>query len=241
MVDILYTKFEEELSSFLFEKYLRLLPSSLQEKNLKYLRWQDRHANLFGKLLLLEGLKIYGASNNVLNELQYNEYSRPFIKGNIDINISHSGGYVICAIGKDVRIGVDIEEIKEIDFSDFKSVMTDEQWSTIKKSPDPIKMFFKFWTFKESMIKADSRGLSIPLLDIHIKDNIVNYDNQNWYLKELKLYSNYCSCLALNKEHVTLNLQEFDFYNYKSEVDGYYSKPLNQRLNFNRETNLITS
>lgn len=213
MVHIFYTKFEEKLKSSIINKYLGLLPDTLQKKNLKYRRWQDRHAHLFGKLLLLEGFKRYGFFDNVLSKLQFNEYSRPYIEGNIDFNISHSGIYVICAIGKEIKVGVDIEEIKKVEFNDFKMTMTDEQWESIYQSANPLKSFFRYWTKKESIIKADSRGLSIPLLDIHIKNNLVQYENQIWYLNEIFIDESYCSYIATNKNDISFKLIKIDFGN----------------------------
>ena len=213
VVEILYTSFKKALPDSEYSYYLKQLPPLLQEKNLRFLRWQDRHLNLFGKLLLCQGLSKYGYDQKILEKLTYNKYSRPYLNKDLDFNISHSGEYVICAIGKNVKLGVDIEEIKEIDFNNFKQVMTEQQWEDIYQSSNPTKAFFKYWTIKESMIKADSRGLSIPLLDIHVKDNLAYYNNQNWYLKEIVIDENYCSCITTNKQEVDIKLIETDFAN----------------------------
>jgi 4'-phosphopantetheinyl transferase len=224
IVQILYTKFNKEQSDSSFEEYLSLLPQTLQEKNRKYRRWQDRHSNLFGKLLLLKGLNDYGFSNNVLCKLQYNKHSRPYIDGNVDFNISHSGEYVVCVIGEGIKLGVDIEEIKDIDFSDFKKVMTDEQWREINHTQNPMESFFRYWTIKESVIKADSRGLSIPLLDIYIDVDKVDYEGQKWYLKELKIDKKYSSYLAINSPDTTLEIKEVDYYNYECYDQTFLNK-----------------
>ncbi len=108
----------------------------------------------------------------------YNNYDRPYINDIIDFNIYHSGNYVVCAIGQDLKHGIDIEKVQDIDFKNFKKVMTDMQWQDIIRSKSPGSAFFKYWTIKESVIKTDSRGLSIPLLDIHVENNKVIYDNQ---------------------------------------------------------------
>lgn len=212
MIDIFYTTFNEELSQHVLNNYIALLPDDMAIRNSKYRRWQDRHAHLLGKLLLLEGFKKYNIPSKMLGYIEYNDYARPFLKGNIDFNISHSGKFVLCSIGKNVRFGVDIEECVNINFNDFRNVMTEQQWRVIKNSPNPLKTFFKFWTVKESVIKADSRGLSIPLLDIHVNNNIVYYNNHKWYLNEINLSDNYCACLACNKSDVSVNLYEVDYY-----------------------------
>ncbi len=220
-IHVYYTKFNQQLPGYLLNQYLTQLPNNLQEKNLRYRRWQDQHSHLFGKLLLLNGLKNFGYKDDVLHEIRYNQYSRPFIDGDIDFNISHSGEYVICVLGKGIRLGVDIEEIKEINFDDFKQVMTSGQWQDIMDSPYSMRSFFWYWTIKESVIKADSRGLSIPLLDIHVQGNKVYYDNQIWYLKDLELDIRYSAFLAINRSDVTFETRYIDFYklnDWKSKV-----------------------
>jgi len=211
IIYIYYSKFNQQLPDYLFYQYIAQLPTSLQEKNLRYRRWQDRHSHLFGKLLLIAGLKNYGYADDILNSIKYNQYSRPFIDGNIDFNISHSGEYVLFAIGEDLRIGIDVEEIKDINFDDFEKVMTKEQWQEISLSQDPVRAFFDYWTIKESVIKADSRGLSIPLLDILVNQNNVRYDKQTWYLNSLNLGKNYSAYLTTNKKDVTINTEYLDF------------------------------
>ena len=210
-IQVYYTRFNNQLSNILYDYYLNLLPLSLQLKNAKYRRWQDRHSHLFGKLLLIEGLKNYGYTAEVLNNLKYNEYNRPFIDPQIDFNISHSGEFVICAIGKDVRLGVDIEQIAKINFDDFCNVMTPEQWNDILFSEDSLRSFFNYWTIKESVLKGDGRGISIPLTDIHIVENRVRYDNQIWHLKNLYFDENYCATLARNNIDVDIKMNYLEF------------------------------
>lgn len=211
-VDVYFAKYEEQLSDQMWDKYIQLMPKSLQLKNSKFRRWQDRHANLFGKLLLIKGLNKNGFDVSQLRNLRYNEFGRPRLEEGFDFNISHAGHYVVCAIANGIRLGVDVEEVHDVNFEDFKRVMTSEQWQSIKKSSDPTREFFRYWTIKESVIKADSRGMTIPLLDIHIKRGKVKYEHQIWHLNEFSIDENYYSCLATNEPSVTLNLEEINFH-----------------------------
>ena len=211
MIDLLYTKITQPLPAGLWQKYMDSLPKSLQKENAKFLRWQDRHAHLIGKLLLIEGLRPQGFQADILSQLQYNNYGRPFLNWEMDFNISHSGPYVVCALSKNIRLGIDVEEKTHLDFKDFDNIMTEEQWIHIKESADPLHTFYTYWTIKESVIKADSRGLSIPLLSILVKGNTVECDGQIWYLKILHLGEDVCACLATNAEDFILNLRKIDF------------------------------
>lgn len=210
-VKILYTRFTTELPEEKFKEFFNRLPSNLQEKNNKFLRWQDKHANLFGKLLLIEGLKKYGYNSNCLEKIQYNVNNRPFIDTKTDFNISHSGEYVICVIAEDIKLGIDIEKIGALDFTHFDSVMTTKQMNHIAIAKDSLKMFFNYWTIKESVIKADGRGLEIPLLDIEINSNIVTFNSRKWFLKNIKIDQNYSCHLAVDKLNINMDLMYMKF------------------------------
>ena len=212
-INLYYSSFRLKLPEELLQFLLNKLPWELKVINSRYVRWQDRQSHLFGKLLLQHALKEHGYNNEVLKDLKYNKYNRPYLNSRIDFNISHSGEYVICAIGEKLRLGVDIEKFREIDFKDFVKVMTTEQWFDINNSENPIKSFFKYWTIKESLIKADSRGLEIPLLDIHVKENRITYDNHLWYLIPLNIDRNYEAHLAVDKIDVGSRIIKTDFIN----------------------------
>ncbi len=187
------------------------LPDAEQERIERYYKWQDRHARLFARLLLRKGLIGLGASSNCLQMLQYNNYDRPYLEGNIDFNITHSGEYVLCALVLNERIGVDIEGIRNIDFHDFSQFMSNEEWRRIHHAPDPSHEFYRWWTLKESIIKADGRGLSAPLKHIHIQSNRATLDENTWYFNELHIAKGYACHLACSSEDQEIHLRRIRF------------------------------
>lgn len=100
------------------------------------------------------------------------EYGKPeLVSPNIDIkfNYSHSGEWIVCAMSHE-DIGVDVEKVQEIDIS-----IADSFFSCLEKDhlmacqPNQrLDYFYDLWTLKESYIKWDGRGLSIPLKDFSI-------------------------------------------------------------------------
>ena len=212
-IHILYTKISDVLLEEDYRRYLIFLPESLRAQHFRFRRWQDRLANLFSKILLLKGLSRFGYDYQALEQLKYNEYGRPNLPGEIDFNISHSGEYVLCGIGRGLQVGVDIEEIKPVDFNDFTNLMTSEQWNTINGSKDPQRSFFRFWAIKESIIKADGRGLAVPLNEIIITNETAFYERK-WFLKELSINDRYCANLAYNVENALITKEYFDLGNF---------------------------
>jgi len=219
LIDIFFTTIKEPLEESLFSDYLSLLPLDLREKNERFLRWKDRHAHLFGRLLLMNALKHHHIENNIWDQITYNSYKRPnFDLLEYDFNISHSGDYVLCAIGKNVRLGVDVEINRERNFKDFQNLMTKNQWDEIMSSKNTIQTFYKYWTIKESVIKADGRGFYIPLEELEVKGNTVHFDNKLWYINDVVLAEGYSAALA-SDQLSTFNIHELDFYN-NNETDN---------------------
>jgi 4'-phosphopantetheinyl transferase len=199
-INIFFTSFESPLEEGLFADYLSLLSPELKEKNSRYIRWQNRHSHLFGKLLLREALRTQDIENDVWSYVEYNSYHRPYLTlPDIDFNISHSGDFVICAIGKNIRLGIDIEENKNINLKNFQSVMSTEQWDEINNASYPIKEFYRYWTIKESVIKADGRGFLIPLDKLSVENKTVQYEDKSWFVQELELATGYNAALATNQ------------------------------------------
>ncbi|MBF8277384.1 MAG: 4'-phosphopantetheinyl transferase [Candidatus Brocadiaceae bacterium] len=209
MIEIWYTHFHEPFTDETWNACLQKMPEALQTQTLRFVRWQDRLANLLGKTLLRECLMKHGYSPDCLKKITYTEYNRPFIDGAMDFNISHSGNYVVCAINTAGRIGVDVERMKPLKIEEFKDCMTSEEWRTIQDAPSRLEKFYELWTLKESVIKGDGRGLSLPLPDVRVEGEIVRVGNACWYAKKINLDSHYSCHTAANHEISSLQLHKY--------------------------------
>ena len=87
-------------------------------------------------------------------ELQKNEYGKPYFDNGPFFNISHSGKYVLMAVSTS-EIGVDIEEMKNKDMSALVRIFNEAEAKMIKEHSD----FYYLWCAKESLIKC--MGLSV--------------------------------------------------------------------------------
>ncbi len=199
MINVYYTSFFEPFSPEKYDFYLHQLPVRLQEENLRFRRWQDRHANLIGKVMLYQRLLPYTTPVNPLELVQYTPYKRPFIPGVADFNLSHSGNYVVLALGseKGVCVGIDIEKIRPVTLNDFQSVMTPRQWQHIQQAANPLHQFYTYWAMKESIIKVIGRGLSIPLDQLEFQsDTEIIYEGTAYFLTRLSIDDSYPCFLA---------------------------------------------
>lgn len=193
---IIYHHFTEQLESVDFNQLLRRLPQDQRIAVNRYHRWQDRHATLFGKLMIIQGFMHYGFQRSPLPNLKSSEYGRPYLPHSIDFNVSHSKDYVVCAFSKH-RVGLDIEYVDySIQFSDFKDFFDPKEWDTIYKSSDKVKNFFRLWCQKESVIKIDGRGFSAPLDKLRIQEEKAYLEGQRYFLREIQLDPSYQTFLA---------------------------------------------
>ena len=94
------------------------------------------------------------------------EYGKPYLPGGeLFFNLSHSGEWVICAAAE-CELGCDIERIGHGNINVAKRFFTKEEYERITSEPSPEKrdvLFCRYWTLKESFLKATGRGLSLPL------------------------------------------------------------------------------
>ena len=195
---ILYHKIEEKWDEKKTFDNLNKLPNFYKEKIFKYKKKERRIASIIGKILLINGLKLFQKNNN---DLEYKEKgnSKPFIRNAPFFNISHSGDIVVCAISKTYDIGIDIEKIKPINIDTFTKILSKGDLNYIEKSPNPLNTFFEIWTKKEAILKSLGTGI-IPTLfkNISLKKNMAILNNkEKWLLKKISLNKKYITHLAL--------------------------------------------
>lgn len=204
---ISYLSIDVQITNANFEALKRLIPGSFITKNDRFHKFQDRQRNLFGLLLLMRSWhNLFDESLNLEN-IKTSKFNRPYLPNSpVDFNISHSGDFVVCVLSADSRVGIDIEQKKKVDLNDFARTMNSDQWTEIHTSNNPLDTFFKYWSMKESVIKADGRGLSIPLTEIILDQDRVSYDGNLWHLYPFKIDANHNGCVASNNEINDLQL-----------------------------------
>lgn len=155
-------------SSISKSKYAELLLSISNEKRSridKFYYEVDKKRALFGEALIRYLILKHKGIRNEKIAFVYNEFGKPYLNhsSNFYFNISHSGDWVICAIGSH-EIGVDIEQIEPIETEELaRGCFTKMEYDElIKKSEEERnRFFFSIWTLKESYVKWIGKGLTI--------------------------------------------------------------------------------
>ncbi|MFA4979641.1 MAG: 4'-phosphopantetheinyl transferase superfamily protein [Sphingobacterium sp.] len=204
MVYLFYVCIDQEKITKFITENKTILPSRDREQVASFKTAQSACHFIAGRKLLVHGIDHLGIDHLKLSNLQIGKYNRPFFIDSLSFNISHSGNIVVCILAEKGRLGVDIEQITNIEFSDYSSVFTVNEFNMMKKSSSPQSEFFKYWTRKEAIIKADGRGFNIDPLSFEVIRDEVIVDNELWFLSEVEIASSYCmhiaSDVSLNSE-----------------------------------------
>ena len=208
---ILYVKFNSPLPSHVQLHYLEQIPHDQAGRILKFRRWQDQHASLFGRLLLMKGLGHFGLGSLGISDLEYTKYGKPYLKGNVNFNIAHSNEYALCAFVEKGEIGVDIEYIEQdINIRDFEMVFSDREMNEILESDNPVETFYFYWSLKESVIKADGRGLSAPVKEIILNENTAMLEHKLFHVRRINLDPRYKASIASDHPIQQYKLVQYD-------------------------------
>ena len=142
------------------------LSEDRQRKALRIKRDDERIRSVGASLLLEYVLGKRGVSEFVYS---YGKHGKPCLAGREDIrfNISHSGERVMCALS-DTPVGCDVERVSAVATGLEKRVLTVREIDIYERLDGREKTFFRFWTAKESFIKAIGEGMSVSLGDIEI-------------------------------------------------------------------------
>jgi 4'-phosphopantetheinyl transferase len=131
---------------------------------------------------------------------------------NWHFNVSHSGEFAMIAISHQ-PIGVDVEQIREMPNARdlLKRFFTIHEFQQYEQLPDALKhdAFFRAWTCKEAVLKADGRGIRIIEaceidLDPRNEACVVSFaDNPfHWKLKAWTPVPGWAAALAMRQQPI---------------------------------------
>ena len=171
------------MNEFEVNNKILLLPKSFQDKILRYISTQKKQQRVEGlELLKSVFTKNYFENNFCLEKIQYNNFGKPFINHQIDFSLSYSNNNVVLGITKNAKIGVDLEQIREIDLLLYKDFFSEKEWDFIKKSDNEIKNFFTLWTRKEAVSKAFVQGMLLDFCKLDVMNDLVFINNTSFII-----------------------------------------------------------
>ena len=141
----------------------------------RFARDRDRFVCVRG--LLREILAPYLNASPGRLSFGYGAHGKPFLIGEehsaLRFNVSHSSDAMLLAVAHLREVGVDVEVMRNIGLvidEIGKTVLSEPEKQALARFDDEDKRtnFLRLWTLKEAYIKADGRGVSLPLKRIDI-------------------------------------------------------------------------
>ncbi|WP_055589237.1 4'-phosphopantetheinyl transferase family protein [Streptacidiphilus griseoplanus] len=81
----------------------------------------------------------------------------------LDFNLSHSGGYAALAVGRGIRVGVDLEALTARSHLDAiaRRVFDPAEQELLRRAPQgrELQRWYRIWTTREALAKARGTGL----------------------------------------------------------------------------------
>lgn len=198
-VYVYYSFIDPDMPENRFANYLHQLPTGLWKDIVKYRQKADRVRSLTGKLLLKEAIREVGLPAELMNAIAYTDYKRPYIAEHFDFNITHSGLCVALALGYDVQIGIDVEQVTPISPDDILTVLRADELDEMRRTQADTDTVLRFWTRKEAIVKASGEGLYRQPQEIFFVDALTAQTaDATWYLEEIDLGPGYICYYATN-------------------------------------------
>lgn len=159
---------------------------------------KDKNLSLGAGVLLENALAVLGVQDRTMS---WEKNQKPCLahRSDIKFNLSHSGTKVMCAIS-DSDIGCDVEKIGSVDWDMARLFFCGDEYDALLKCPDGDmrrQLFFRYWTMKESFMKATGLGLMLPLDAFCMRFDgsafsVRQYvDNRRYFFRELPLDDGY--------------------------------------------------
>jgi|GEM_PF-3997675 len=179
------------------EEILHCLPLSFTEEINAYRLFEDRKRKLIARILV----KGYFTEDNKgwsWDNWKKDRNGKPFMEGNSFFNISHSGKFVVVAFSSDSSLGVDIEEIKDIEVEPLAKMLHTDEYQYLKSIDFNQSVFYSLWTKKEAFLKALGVGFSKGINQVSTLENRIYFDESEWHFHEITIWANYTGYICMN-------------------------------------------
>jgi 4'-phosphopantetheinyl transferase len=218
----------------LSERFHSLLTPSEQAHAKRYRHGQAREHFAIGRACLRILLGNAGGTDPRSVEISAGVHGKPETpavgRQSIFYNVGHSKDTVLIALGRQGTLGVDVEyfdrqtDIMEVAHANF----TEEEINFLALAGDPkarIRLFYRYWTRKEAVAKADGRGLLLSLSSFDVSHESTNLhpvrvsespndSGKLYFVSDLDLGSEAAGALALESSHCRVTELIFPLMSY---------------------------
>jgi 4'-phosphopantetheinyl transferase len=204
----------------------RHLSADEQERAKRFIFERDRRRYVTGRAVLRIILGRYLTLQPADVSFRYGRYGKPLLGGtDISFNMSKSAGCAVYAVTRNRRIGVDVEQLREIAEMEQigRQFFSEPEYELLCACPVSMKhkTFFESWTRKEALVKAVGEGLNMPLHSFDASTNphetvrMVRLESRSeaesqWMVRNLEQYPGFAVALSVESS-TALPLKSYNF------------------------------
>ena len=181
---------EIQVPSFIGE-----LPATKRDRILHIRPPQGRVNSALGWRLLRYALHDCGYTDFNLSQLCFDANRKPrWPQRNCDFNLSHADTLVACAVTATGRVGIDCERVRPVQ----AAALLQRILSPAERAPadTDAQIFFRLWTQKEAVIKAEGNGGVWHMSRVQLDDATAYYQDTRWHLYPVVLADGYVAHVA---------------------------------------------
>jgi len=199
--------------------HLESLLSETEKKRVSFYKFEQTQLSyLVSQALLRKLLAAYLDEKPADVKMGVHKKGKPYLIHNHQVyfNLSNSQNLCVYAFSCDGEVGIDIEKIRDLPDIDQlieKNLTRRERNYLVKDPASKLNWFFRFWTYKESYLKAIGEGmrltpenLEFSLEDGTIRLRSVNYgfDGTEWQFQEFSREGNYTGTLTYTGKDILI-------------------------------------
>ncbi len=131
-------------------------------------------------------LRQYGAS---LFQVKHGPHGKPYVDGELYFNLSHSGEYVVMAVG-DKELGVDVQKKRSLSQAAAGFFLNPEEQACVKAKPElPL---INLWCRKEAFLKCIGFGWdNIHANRTSVMEQTLLFEKETYCLREHEINEEY--------------------------------------------------
>jgi 4'-phosphopantetheinyl transferase len=144
------------------DRFATLLSSDEIARANRYYHERDRRRFIVARGRLRQLLGEYVGREPEHITFHYSERGKPSIPSCLQFNVSHSGETACFGFGRETRVGVDVERVREITetLALTKRFFCAKEHELVSRHPEKERVFFQLWTAKEAYLKAIGTGIA---------------------------------------------------------------------------------
>lgn len=159
--------------------FLRHVTKSERTRAARFRHEADALRHLAGRALVRRVLQS-ALRRNAIGDFPPAPSGKPCYPGaDMHFSISHSGGMVWAAFCRAVPVGIDVEACRPLpELTKLAASLHPEESASLRRLPpeEQHQAFYRCWTRKEAVLKADGSGLRIPLDSFQVRTDAAGAD-----------------------------------------------------------------